>query len=354
MFSFANPWLLLLIILPWLFQRLLPAGTASATPALRIPFFSTLIAGEKADLIGHLPLIKTILAYSLWGLLIIALAGPQWLGPTIAVQQNGRDIMLAVDLSGSMQLPDMMLNDEPTDRITVVKKVASNFISHREGDRIGLILFASRPYLQAPFTFDRQTVMQLLDDATIGLAGTQTAIGDAIGLAIKKFMDQNDLLTKNNASKNRVLILLTDGANNEGTLQPINAAVMAKQAGIRIYTIGLGSTKAMINNFSGPAIANTDSDLDEKSLKEIATITGGMFFRAENTNDLNNVYKTLDQLEPIAHNSHPYRPIQPLYPFPLGAALLLSLYFALRRIHFFHKQIIHHPTSDAHELGGEA
>jgi Ca-activated chloride channel family protein len=232
--------------------------------------------------------------------------------------RTGRDILLAIDLSGSMQIPDMEMNNRPMDRLTIVKSVAKQFIQDRRGDRLGLILFGSRAFLQTPLTFDLQTVKHMLLDTTVGLAGTQTAIGDAIGMAIKHF--------KNYPKDNKVLILLTDGVNNEGSVSPLEAAKIAAKYGIRIYTVGLGSNQVVVPSLLGPQIlTGGDYELDEETLKQIAETTRGIYFHASNPEELKNVYHHLNQIEPRASEKEIFRPKTPLYYWPLGLAFVLCL-----------------------------
>jgi len=318
MFNLVNPWLLLLLPLPWLAHKLLPTNKAQQTSALKIPFFKAIekiIAHEKNHS-AKLSLGKSFILYFIWALLIFAAAGPQWLGELIQLPRSGRNIMLAVDISGSMRMPDMSIGGQRVNRLAVVKAAASQFIKKRQHDRIGLILFGSKAYLQTPLTFDRKTVQNMLDDATIGLAGRNTAIGDAIGLAIKR-------LTKT-SPKNRILIFLTDGENNSGVVSPIEAAKMANKAHIRIFTIGLGANRIMDLSLG--------DGLDEKTLKQIATLTDGTFFRATNSYELKHIYNTIDKLVPTVTDKDNFRPIKPLYPWPLALALLISFCLAMGHI----------------------
>ena len=216
----------------------------------------------------------------------------------------------------------MMLNGRRVTRLQVVKKAADQFVEKRKGDRIGLILFGSRAYLQTPLTFDRQTVIDMLNDATIGLAGIETAIGDAIGLAIKRLREY--------PVESRVLILLTDGSNNAGSVKPIPAAKLAAKEKIRIYTIGLGAERMVVASIFGNQVVNPSQDLDESSLKEVAKLTGGLYFRARNTQELEKIYQSLDKLEPISEDTIVFRPKKPLYPWPLALMLLLSFYYIWR------------------------
>jgi Ca-activated chloride channel family protein len=229
--------------------------------------------------------------------------------------------MLAVDLSGSMQTPDMRSGDDAVSRLTAVKAVAGDFIQRRAGDRLGLILFGDQAYLQAPLTLDRHTVLTLLDEAQIGLAGQQTAIGDAIGLAIKRLHAEPE--------GNRVLILLTDGASNSGTVSPLKAADLAAQEGVRIYTIGVGADPA-----SSPLglMQGGDDDLDEGALQAIARKTGGEYFRASDVASLKNIYSLIDKIEPRSKDEQSWRPVDELYLWPLGAALGLTVLLAFASV----------------------
>ncbi len=343
MFEFANVWILLLLPLPWLVRALLPAATPIQTAALSVPFYHRIkqltAAGSQQHQHGKTTQLITLL---IWLTLLIAAAGPQWLGPPKPIPQQGRNIMLALDLSGSMQLPDMKLKGKRVDRLTIVKAMARKFINQRIGDKVGLIVFGSRAYLQTPLTFDRKTVQLMLNDATIGLAGKQTALGDAIGLAIKRL--------EKVPTKSRILILLTDGANNTGVLSPIQAAKLAAQDNIKIYTIGIGANSMMVPGFFGAQMINPSADLDEGALQKIAKLTGGLFFRAKNTAELQKVYRTIDKLEPVSQSKTLFRPVTPYYYWPLSIAFLLSLWFALSQLGLnFRVKSFTHPTPDEPE-----
>lgn len=325
MFEFAQPWLLLLFPLPWFIYRWFPPAKPLAKIALRVPFFSLLRQlSHQSQLSDSKSALPWWLAYLGWILLVIAAAGPQWLDKTLDVSRTGRDLMLAVDLSGSMQMPDLTLNGMRANRLEVVKATARQFIARRAGDRLGLILFGSRAYLQTPLTFDSATVLAMLEDASIGLAGKETAIGDAIGIAVKRL--------KAYPNEQKVLILLTDGASNSGAISPLQAAQLAKAAGIRIYTIGVGTDNIIVPGPFGGQMLNPSSDIDAETLQTIAKMTGGLFFRAQDTESLRQIYHVLDKLEPAKAKGEKYRPVKPLYPWPLGAALLLSMWLVWRRI----------------------
>ena len=250
-----------------------------------------------------------------------ATARPQWLGEPVELPVSGRDLLLAVDLSGSMQTKDFYLGGETVDRLTALKAVAGKFIQRRVGDRLGLILFGDQPYVQVPLTFDRRTVQQLLNEAAIGLAGQRTSIGDVIGLAVKR-------LKKGQGSR-QVLILLTDGANTAGQLTPLKGAELAAAEGLKIYTIGIGAEAMEVRSFFFSRTINPSADLDEKTLTAIARKTGGRYFRARDTDQLAKIYAELDQLEPVEHDHDVYRPISELYPWPLGLALICGLLLLL-------------------------
>lgn len=319
MIHMAYPSIFVLLPLPWLIRRFIAKAISESQTALKVPFYQQMqqamqhMSGTTG--INRRQFMQSIIFYMIWCLLLVSASGLQWLGRPQQLPRHGRDIMLAIDLSGSMQTPDMKIDGKYLSRIAVVKQVANQFIAKREGDRIGLILFGTRAYLQTPLTFDRKTVQQMLNDATVGIAGIQTAIGDGIGLAIKRLMKY--------PKDSRALVLMTDGGNNAGVVLPIAAAKKAAELGIKIYTIGLGAKRMVVNGFLGPQVINPSSDLDIHSLQQIAKITGGKFFRAESGDALKHVYQQLDKLEPVAADTVTLRPITPLYPYPLTIALLL-------------------------------
>ena len=320
MMHFAWPWIWVVLPLPWLLRWLLPRANTAAPAALRVPFYARLQQlSVQREHSGSAPRGRRWLFYLVWLLLVCAAARPQWLGQPVAIPLSGRDLMLAVDLSGSMKTPDMSLDGQQVDRLTMIKSVAGQFIAQRTGDRIGLILFGTNAYLQTPLTYDRTTVRTMLNEAVIGMAGKATAIGDAIGLAVKRL--------RHYPHQSRVLILLTDGASDAGEVTPLQAAKLAAGEHIRIYTIGVGATRMVMRGFFGNQVINPSQGLDEDALKKIAAATGGKYFRARNTSQLREIYHELDQLEPTVTNNATFRPFTALYPWPLGLALLLS--FAL-------------------------
>ncbi|WP_444943985.1 vWA domain-containing protein [Microbulbifer sp. ZKSA006] len=321
MFEFAWPWVFFLTPLPLLARWLLPRAKPMSS-ALKVPFYAELSqrgGGEQNNLLN------LILLILIWLLLISGAARPRWYGEPISQPSSARDLLIAVDISGSMETPDMVINGRPAMRISAVKQVVGNFVERRKGDRLGLVLFGTRAYLQAPLTYDRETVGTLLKEAQIGFAGQGTAIGDAIGLSVKR-------LTQRPADQ-RVLILLTDGANTAGEVSPLKAAELAQQAGITVYTIGVGADEmvqpGLLGSQFGSRRINPSRDLDSKTLKEIADKTGGRYFRAHNPQELAEIYAELDKLEPVEQEAESYRPMKSLFTWPLSIALLLAGVWAL-------------------------
>jgi len=320
----AWPWALLALPLPFLVWLLLPRAPAAAPNALRVPFFAALAASsERARVTRRWPL---LLALPAWLLLVAAAARPQWVGEPVPLPLAGRDLMLAVDISGSMTEADMVIGGRVVDRLTAVKAVAGDFIERREGDRVGLILFGQQAYLQTPLTFDRETVRTLLFESAVGLAGRETAIGDAIGLAVKRLRRTPD----EPPETERVLILLTDGANTAGSIAPLKAAELAAEADIRIHTIGVGADPRI--GLGGFSLSLGRSPLDERTLSAIADTTGGRYFRARDVRELQGIYAALDELEPVESDQRVYRPVDELFNWPLGGALLLSALLVAARV----------------------
>ena len=328
-FTIAWPWLLLLAPVPWLLRLLIPASPSGDLQALRVPWFSA-VTGGKAGWMRR-PLLALVAAL-VWLLLVMAASRPQWVGEVESLPVTGRDLLLAVDISGSMDTQDMILNKSAVNRLKVVKKVAGEFIQRRHGDRVGLILFGSRAYLQTPLTFDTETTATLLDESEIGLAGRETAIGDAIGLAVKRLRDD--------AAADRVLVLLTDGANTSGEVQPLQAAGFAARDGLTVYTVGVGADEMMVQDFFGSRVVNPSADLDEDTLRAIAEQTGGRYFRARDAKSLEKIYEILDELEPVESDVETIRPVDELFYWPLGLSYVLALLAALFSIRPFNLRVL--------------
>ena len=323
MINFEWPWLLAALPLPLLIRYLVSSYKPVEQSALKVPFLDDFSGGETRAVSSsqQWPLLLAAIA---WLFFVIACTRPQWLGEPIEQAISGRDLMLAVDLSGSMEEQDFMLNKRAVDRLTAAKGVAGDFINRRVGDRVGLILFGTQAYLQTPLTFDRKTVMTLLNEAVIGLAGDNTAIGDAIGLAVKRL--------KNEQANSRVLVLMTDGANTAGEVSPLKAAELAAAQHLKIYTIGIGADEMIVRSFFGNRKVNPSVDLDEKTLIKIAESTGGQYYRARNTDELNNIYMRLDELEPVEKDKQYFRPRSELYFWPLSVALALAAFIAMSKV----------------------
>jgi len=304
------------ILVRWLIK-----ASRKKQPALTVPSlegFSGLSSNESFS--ATLSTVKLIILWLAWILLIAAVARPQWVGEMVSLPTTGRDLMLAIDISGSMATEDMLVNNDYVDRLSVVKAVISQFLDARKGDRVGLVLFGTNAYVQAPLTFDLKSVKKLMIEAPVGIAGGKTAIGDAIGLTVKRLRERQN--------EEKVVILLTDGANNVGEIPPIKAAELASVDGIKIYTIGVGAEEMRVPSLFGSLAGRTtnpSADLDEETLSKIAEATQGRYFRAKDTNTLAQIYELIDQLEPIEQEPETYRPFQVLYYWPLGISLCLFL-----------------------------
>ena len=324
MLSFVWPWFYLILPLPFLYRKLRRTAN-SESPYLESTILLS-IAETQNRLVSstsqrRLLILLLIIA---WLSLVTAIARPVNIGDPVALPTTGRDILLAVDISGSMEREDMIINGRQVNRLYAVKSVVSEFVNTREGDRLGLILFGERAYLQTPLTFDTKTLRDLLIEAQIGFAGNGTAIGDAIGLSVKKLKERPD--------SNRVLILLTDGSNTAGVLSPSEASDIAKKAKVKIYTIGIGDGRQRNQGLFGQTLVNQNNDLDERTLTAIADLTGGKYFRARDPRELRSIYDQLNKLEPIDQDEELLRPITSLFHWPLALFLTCSLLIILIRL----------------------
>lgn len=321
MFELSFPWLLLLLPLPLLWRR-------------RRTDDSTILKFAPLARISDTPLntpqrwlsSSSLLAACIWCALVLAATQPRWLADPVTLPQQGRDLMLALDLSGSMNINDMVVQGQSINRMDAVKIVLRDFIKKRQGDRLGLILFADAAYQQTPLTFDLVTVQKMLDESVLGLVGQRTAIGEAIGLAVKRFNTYD--------SSNKVLILLSDGANTAGNIQPLEALQLAKAAGVKIYTVGVGAERMVQQSIFGNRVINPSQDLDEALLNRLADETGGRYFRARDLAELSQIYQLLDQLEPIERDALTYRPQVSLLHWPLAVALICSFLLAISRLNW--------------------
>lgn len=323
MLSLAYPWVLLFILVPLLLQWKKPAAHTVDAPVLPIGhWFSDLPGVTRQG--SAAPRWYTLVLLLAWALLVLALARPQHVGEQVQMPVSGRDLMLVVDISPSMEEQDMILHGRRINRLQAVKRVLNEFIERRQGDRLGLILFGTEPYVQTPLTFDLATLETLLQEAGTGMAGRATAIGDAIGLATKRLKDR--------PQEQRVVVLLTDGANTAGQITPDKATEIAAAASIRLYTIGIGADSMLQQGLFGSRRVNPSRDLDENLLTRMAQQTGGEYFRARSLPELELIYETINQLEPIELDGKFYRPVTDLFFWPAGLAATLWLgLFLFRR-----------------------
>lgn len=314
MIHFDFIWALIALPLPLLVYWL-PAKKQIQAAPLRMPTVVKCVQAQ--DFAPEKKKTSLVILSLIWLLVVFASTQPQWLGEAVNVPTEGREMMIAVDLSGSMQVEDMTLNGRSVNRLDMLKVLLGEFIERRNGDRLGLILFGDDAYMQTPMTFDRKTVQQMLDETVLGLVGKQTAIGDAIALAVKRFDEKKD--------SNRVLLLLTDGQNTAGKITPEQALELAVAKHITIYSIGIGADVMIQNSLFGARRVNPSSELDEESLQRLADETGGYYFRARASEDMSKIYQLLDELEPVEQEQQQMRPLTALYYWPLGLALLISL-----------------------------
>jgi len=315
MLTLAYPWLLMLTPFPFLIRWLMPAYQESR-PALQSTFLDRLteLTGRKPSsgaVVRPRYFMDGLVLAIVWVCLVLALARPQRFEDPVVQTKPARDLLLAVDLSGSMDTADMKdLNGNPIDRLTAVKEVLGEFLTKREGDRVGLIFFGNAPFVQAPFTDDLEVCGQLLDEAQVRMAGPRTMLGDAMGKAINVF-EESDL-------KEKVLILLTDGNDTGSLVPPVKAAELARDKGIVIHTVAMGDPTS-----------TGEEKFDEETLKRVAEITRGEFFRANNRKELEGVYVELDRLTPHQVESISHRPVTDLFYWPLAAGLVVIIGFCL-------------------------
>lgn len=320
---FAYPLMFWLLLLPFAVFLLFPKVTGQHGSALSVPFLADLkLIKNKTERMQFFGIgrnlifsLKFIYLFSIWGLLTVAAARPQFIGEPYRLKAENRDIMLVLDISTSMLQPDFSTRNQRIDRLSAVKAVVSSFIEKRTEDRLGLILFGTRAYLQSPLTFDRQAIQEILYNTDAGMAGNSTSIGDALGLALKNLKDEKD-------KSNKVIILLSDGESNDGFLSMAQAIDLAEKEGIKVYTIGVGAEM----NFIGSIFGIRNNELDEKSLKELAQRTKGNYFRAKDLNSLAEIYQKINNLEPQNNEGNIVQEKKDLFYIPLAAALVLTAF----------------------------
>ena len=323
MFVLAFPWALLLLPLPWLLWFLIPPAKAQVSAALKVPFYTAM-----QTLIQHDRAVTTKRGYFLWLVLawcffMVALAGPKWVGEPRPLSRDSYNIMLVLDISPSMGVNDMVEHGRRQTRLFAVKRAAKQFVAKRVGDKIGLILFGEQAYLMTPLTYDRRNVAQRIDDASVGLAGKSTSVGDALGLAIKRLQHV--------PVEGRMIVLLTDGVSNSGVLPPVKAAVLAKSEHIQINTIGLHSSLDP-RSFDGLFLSMSGAaDLDEDTLKEVAKTTGGRYFRATDPASLERIYEHIDQMARVTQDEAEIRPQYDYYPWFLAIGFMILFILLLGR-----------------------
>lgn len=309
--------LLLLLPLLWWLNRQKNMAALAAPMALYLGKFikNKPIRFSRNDIILGL----------MWLLLVLAALRPQLRGQPIYIPKEGRGIMLALDISESMELMDMHVNNKPVSRLLAAKEALNTFIDKRPVDRIGLVVFGSEAFLHAPLSFDHKLIKHFLDDAEIGLAGAKTAIGDAIALATKKLLDE--------AEGEKIIILLTDGQNNDGVLSPKEAAALAHKHNIKLYIAGLGSSRMVVDGFFGPEAINPSLSLDqaEPELKNMAALTNGLYFRAKDFAHLQEIYDKIDAMEPIKSDPEVIIPHKEIFYWPLLGFLILVIFKLMKR-----------------------
>lgn len=319
--QFALPQWLWALPLPLLVAWLAPAARASTAAALLHPDQGPLDAITQS---GSGPARRfrfPILLFLAWVALCVAAARPQTLGAAVQPPLSGRGMMLAVDLSGSMQEEDMRLGGRDVDRLTAAKAVISDFLDARAGDRVGLVVFGDRAFVLTPVTADLNAVREQLGDTVVGLPGQSTAIGDAIALSVKRLVKL--------PAQERVLILLTDGVNTTGQLEPLKAAELARDNQVRVHTIAMGG-EGMTSLF-GMQLPTGAGDVDEATLSDIARLTGGQFFRARDTESLAKIYAEINRLEPTPAKGRAIRPkIEHYFSMVVIAAGMLLLWLLLQ------------------------
>lgn len=327
MFHFNYPWLIALFPLPYVIKWLFPAKPKGKNiPEIFFPSVDRLknaFSGNFVEAVNKNILFFLLLSFS-WLFFTIALMQPENVDQFRQVKNKGYDLMLAVDISASMQAVDFSSASKRISRLDATKEVVGNFAMKRQGDRVGLIIFGEKAYLHVPLTLDTPAVSHMLNDTVSGMAGNATSIGDAIGLSIKTLRERPE--------GSRALILLTDGEDNSSRIPPLEAAKLAKQYGIRIYTIGVGKKGLVPYPTGSGGYTMVNVSIDENLLKEIASITGGQYFLATNKKALESIYEKIDLLEKTESNETVFLSREPLYYYPLAVSMLLLLILSLYKL----------------------
>ena len=326
MYQFVWPIVLILLPLPLILRQVLGRSQTNSNisaQALKVPFFARL-QNLKAVSVHSSRAVSPLLWSLVWILFVVAAARPIWIGEPITLEKEARNIVLTLDVSGSMEEEDFDINGRPLTRLEMVKRLANDFIDKRKGDNLGLVIFGSEAYTYAPLSPDTKTLTGLMDEIGIGIAGTQTAMGDALALAV-----QTATSVPENA---RIVILMSDGYANMGVVHVEEAIKIAQKAGVKVYTIGIGSDRQAIQNFLGFVQINSSLDLDEETLNHIAKETGGQYFRAKTSTDLQKIYQLIDNLETTQSEETTIRPRKEMaYYFLLAALGIWLLTLLIRR-----------------------
>lgn len=320
--SFAFPWALLLLPLGLLFHR--KRGQGSSLPFLFPVEMEEVIslARRTSWKVRFSNQLLAMLRLTAWCFLVIALARPQRIETTEEVEMSGRDIMLTLDISGSMQAMDFLIDNQRVDRLAALKNVIRKFIDDRPGDRFGLVVFGDKVFVQCPLTIDQKAVAQFVDALEIGMAGPGTAIGDALAVSLKR--------VRNIPEHSKVIVLVTDGKNNSGSVQPSEGAELAKSLGVKVHVIGIGGSEAAPfpakDLFGVTRLVSRRMEYDEETLKMIAAVTGGVYFNAKNTDQLSDVYSQIDELERRSTKTYQNSQVEELFFIPLliGASCLFA------------------------------
>ncbi len=325
MFHFVWPFIAILIPLPWIVAYILRKfpGKEHQPDSLWVPFFDPF--KEKLSQIGSTLSSGKLhaLLFLGWIFLVAAAMRPQYIGEMQQISSEYRHLMLVLDVSDSMTEQDFVINGKPVSRLHMVKVLAHDFLTHRKGDAVGLVLFGEEAYVYVPLTPDVETAQKMLTEVDIGIAGSRTAMGDALALALKNMKDL--------PASSKVIVLLSDGYANTGQLTPDKVLEIAKKTGVKIYTIGIGAEQIPVWSFFGMTMQNPSQELDEKTLQKIASETGGMYFRAKTTDDMARIYQKLDSLEPAQSEDKTIRPVVELFYIPLIISMLfLAVGFALK------------------------
>lgn len=328
-FSFQYPYLAFLVIFPSIIFKFLRLGSAENS---ELPVMLNPNINQFSRAFGNRTVLKDLkgrfnyFLFTIWVLLVLAIMHPQKIEILSKTKIKGYDIMLAVDLSKSMQALDFATKDKMVSRLDVVKQIAKEFIDKRKGDRLGLILFGENAYLQSPLTLDTNSISKMLELSEVGIAGDATAVGDAIAMAVK--------FLKNKTDQSRILILMTDGANTSGRVSPLEAAKLAKDFNIKIYTIGVGKKGAVPYPSANGSIIFARIQSDDKVLKKIADVTSGKFFSAEDKETLESVYNEINQNEKSEEEVENIIIRKQLYQIPLIIAFVLLLYRAFNSYNY--------------------